>query len=380
MNRRAFAITVSLWCAFGGTATSNALHTPTLTPAGPIESIFVWTGSRCADDDIPDTPLRAVRLGPTSVVAFSTHFNNRRFLGTDMNSIVRDCTVVFAGNGSPNPEDYSDRVWISSTWSENGRTIFALGHNEYQAHRHPGRCRFSTYMQCWWNAIVLLRSDDAGRSFSRVGERPVASIPIRQDVDQGHSRGFFEPSNIVKRGDQYFALIRAGPEGAQKAGTCLFRTDDLTRPEAWRFFDGEGYSANVDPYRDDPSQAKPCAPLEGLKGIVGSVVYAPEFEVYVAVSAFGSKNPSESGFYYSVSTDLIHWSKGRLFLALPTLWSATCGQDRFAYPSLVDVRSPSRNFDVVAGEPYLYFVRLQVDECQGTLRRELVRMKIRLHD
>ena len=63
-----------------------------------------------------------------------------------------------------------------------------------------------------------------------MGDRPVATIPSRQDVDQGHSRGFYEPSNIVKRGDAYYALIRAGAEGAQKVGTCLFRTDDLTRP------------------------------------------------------------------------------------------------------------------------------------------------------
>ena len=188
-----------------GRAYSNVLRAPTLTPEGPIESIFDWKGSRCADDDIPDTPLRAVRIAPTSVVAFSTHFDNRRFLGKNLGSIVRDCAVVFAGEGSPNPEDYSDRVWIASTWSDGGRTIFALGHDEYQAHRHPGRCRFSTYMQCWYNAIVLLRSDDAGLKFSRIGERPVASIPVRQDVDQGHNRGFFEPTNIVKRGDAYFA-------------------------------------------------------------------------------------------------------------------------------------------------------------------------------
>ena len=51
------------------------------------------------------------------------------------------------------------------------------------------------------------------------------------------------------------------------------------------------------------SNAKPCAPLEGLKGIVGSVVYAADYGVYVAVSDFGSKSPGESGFYYSVSTD-----------------------------------------------------------------------------
>ena len=327
-------------CALGDAAESNAFRTPTLTPAGPIESIFVWTASRCSDDDIPDTPLRSVRLAPTGVVAFSTHFDNRRFLGRELNSIARDCAVVFAGEGSPNLENYSDRIWISSTWSESGRTIFALGHDEYQAHRHPGRCRFSTYMQCWYNAIVLLRSDDAGRSLSRVGERPVASIPIRQDVDQGHNWGYFEPSNIIRRGDQYFALIRTGPEGAQKAGTCLFRSEDLTRPELWRFYDGEGFSANVDPYRDDVSKAKACAPLEGLKGIVGSVVYAADYGVYVAVSDFGSKSPRESGFYSSVSTDLIHWSAGRLFLPLATPWSPACGEDHFAYPSLVDDHSP----------------------------------------
>jgi len=80
--------------------------------------------------------------------------------------------------------------------------------------------------ECWCNAIVLLRSDNAGRTFARVGDRPVASIPIRQEVDQGHNRGFFEPSNIVKRGDFYFALIHTEPEGAQAAGTCLFRTDE----------------------------------------------------------------------------------------------------------------------------------------------------------
>ena len=129
------------------------------------------------------------------------------------------------------PQDYSDRVWISALWSEDGRTIFALGHDEYQAHRHPNRCRFSTYLECWYNAIVPLRSDDGGEAFSRIGERPVATLPIRQDVDQGHPRGFFEPTNIIKRGDAFFTLIRAGAEGPQKAGTCLFRADDLARPE-----------------------------------------------------------------------------------------------------------------------------------------------------
>jgi hypothetical protein len=381
LKRRYVAALFAACVSFAGFGLGNeAVAGPEvrLVPAGPIEPVFLWKRSRCSDDDIPDTPLRAIRLAPTSVLAFSTHFENRRFFGTDLNSISRDCTVVFSGKGSPNPEDYSDRVWISSTWSEDGRTIFALGHDEYQAHRHPGRCRFSKYIECWYNAIVLLRSDDAGRRFSRVGERPVASIPIRQDVDQGHNRGYFEPSNIIKRGDYYFALIRTGPEGAQKAGTCLFRADDLRQPESWRFYDGEGFSPNFDPYRDEVSEAKPCAPLQGLKGVVGSVAYVPRYGAYIAVSNFGSGSQSTSGFYYSVSTDLVHWTDGRLFLSLATPWSTVCGQDRFAYPSLVDVDSPSRNFDVVGSESYLYFVRQHFDGCQGTLQRDLVRIKLRL--
>jgi hypothetical protein len=346
--------------------------------AEDMEPLFLWTRDRCAEDDIPDAPLRAVRVDDNHVVAFAAHEQNRAFLGPNLDALKRDCRLVFAGLHSNRPEDYSDRVWIASTWSEDGQTIFALGHDEYQAHRHAGRCRFATYAECWWNAIVLLRSDDSGRSFSRVGNRPIATIPSRQDVDQGHSRGFYEPSNVVKRGDTYYALIRAGAEGAQRAGTCLFRADDVGRPESWRFFDGKGFSPNVDPYRDDVRDAKPCAPLKGLRGSIGSITYAPAFRVYVAVSAFGSKTSSDNGFYYSVSTDLIHWSTGRLFLALPTPWSASCGEDRFIYPSLIDPGSSSRNFDVVGPDPYLYFVRQHFDGCRATMQRDLVRTKVHL--
>ncbi|HXZ16842.1 MAG TPA: hypothetical protein VEH77_12860 [Roseiarcus sp.] len=369
----------ALALAVGMTA-GRAGRAPVLEPVDPgnIETVFLYARDRCAEGDIPDAPLRAVRLDSRHVVAFATHDENRRFLGADLDHLRRDCRVVFSGLGSERPEDYSDRVWISAAWSDDGRTVFALGHDEYQAHRHPGRCRFSTYLECWWNAIAPLRSDDGGATFARVGERPVATIPIKQDVDQGRPRGFFEPTNIVKRDDGYFALIRAAAEGAQKAGHCLFRADDLARPESWRFFDGEGYSANVDPYRDDVHDAKPCAPLKGLKGDVGSIAFLSALGTYIAVSAFGSKTASESGFYYSASSDLIHWSEGRLLLALPTPWSADCSQDRFAYPSLVDPHSPSRNFDVVVGDPYLYFVRQHFDGCRGTMRRDLQLMRLRL--
>ena len=257
----AFALAGAAWAARAGPAVILEA-----VDHAKMEPVFLWIRDRCAEDDIPDAPLRAVRLDSRHVTAFATHEQNRRFVGADLGALRHDCRIVFSGRHSDKPEDYSDRVWISSVWSEDGRTIFALGHDEYQAHRHPNRCRFSTYLECWYNAIVPLRSDDGGQTFSRVGERPIATIPIRQDVDQGHPRGFFEPSNIIKRGDAFFTLIRVGPEGPQKAGTCLFRTDDLARPESWRFFDGEGFSANVDPYRDDVSELEAMRAAERHQG------------------------------------------------------------------------------------------------------------------
>ncbi len=378
MNRAILAFVCAWFFATFGAPRADPLEERLdLSAVGAIEPVFTWAESRCADNDVPDTPLRAVRLADGKVVAFSTNYVNRRFLGDSLSAIRRQCQIVFSGKESDDPKDYSDRVWISSTWSEDGVTIFALGHDEYQAHRHPGKCRFSTYMACWFNAIVLLRSDDAGRTFRRVGERPVASVPIRQDVDQGHNRGFFEPSNIVKRGSEYFALIRTGSEGEQKSGTCLFRTDDLTRAEAWRFYDGDAYSRNTDPYRDDARSANPCAPLPGLQGIVGSIAYILGEKTYVAVSNFSNGNDKTSGVYYYLSSDLIHWSPGRLLLKIPTIWSKNCTPQRYEYPSLIDVNSPSRNFDTIDKGAYLYITREKFDRCDGTMNRDLVRIKIR---
>ncbi len=377
MNRAIIALACALCFVAVEPARAEPSGRITLIPSGEIEPVFTWANSRCADNDVPDTPLRAVRLANGKVVGFSTNYLNRRFLGDNLNSLTRDCKIVFSGNDSDDPKDYSDRVWISSTWSEDGITIFALGHDEYQAHRHPGKCKFLTYIACWFNAIVLLRSDDAGLTFRRVGERPVASVPIRQDVDQGHNRGFFEPSNIIKRGNEYFALVRTGSEGQQKSGTCLFRTSDLARAEAWRFYDGDAYSPNIDPYRDDTRSAKPCAPLTGILGIVGSVSYMVNFKIYVAVSNFSSGNSDTSGVYYSLSSDLVNWSPARLLLKVPTIWSAYCPPQRYAYPSLVEVDSPSRNFDTISNDAYLYIMREQFKGCDGGLNRDLVRMKIR---
>lgn len=44
--------------------------------ASDMDPAFLWTRDRCAEDDIPDAPMRAVRLDDDHVIAFATHEQN----------------------------------------------------------------------------------------------------------------------------------------------------------------------------------------------------------------------------------------------------------------------------------------------------------------
>ena len=86
---------------------------------------------------------------------------------------------------------------------------------------------------------------------------------------------------------------------------------------------------------------------------------------------------SESGFYYSVSTDLIHWSEGRLFLCTPD----ALVRGLRSGPLYIIRRSSTlavEELDVIGDDPYLYFVRQHLDGCQRTMRRDPLRIRLRL--
>jgi len=64
----------------------------------------------------------------------------------------------------------------------------------------------------------------------------IASAPYRYVKDRG-PLGYFQPSNIVKKGDWYYAMFRNEPgNGGHRfsqplRGACVMRTQNLTRPE-----------------------------------------------------------------------------------------------------------------------------------------------------
>jgi len=103
----------------------------------------VVAAEKCDALDIPDAPLRAFRTPDGSITAFATHYRNRSLVGRGFDTLAKDCSVAYEGSLDPDPSHFDYKTWIAATWIADDGSVVALGHNEYQAHELPGRCRFS---------------------------------------------------------------------------------------------------------------------------------------------------------------------------------------------------------------------------------------------
>ena len=82
--------------------------------------------------DVPDAPARAFRDADGKVQLIATHFINRRMVGDTLNSVKQDCNIIMDSHKNPDPSQFNDREWITSVYTLDGKTIYALVHNEYQ--------------------------------------------------------------------------------------------------------------------------------------------------------------------------------------------------------------------------------------------------------
>ncbi len=385
LARHAAWLGAALWLALPGLALAQAPGWRLeVAPDAREETVYAWSRERCEEWHIPDAPLRAFRDDKNAVVAFASHHRNRALLGPGLDAIATTCSVSFQAKNSPDPSEFSDMSWIAATWTGNGRDVFALMHDEYHADRHAGACRFKDGMACWYNVVTAARSRDSGRSFTVDEPRTLVAAPaFRQDVGQGRHRGFFNPSNIVRDGDAWYALIATTGGEGQKGGTCLFRTTEIADAASWRAFDGQDFSVRaVDPYREDIAQARPCQPLKVLPTTVGSLTRHEASGRWLAIFHLGpdaAQNIAGGRVAYSWSDDLKRWSPLRTLLIHPTLWSRNCGDSlRYAYGALADPNSTSRNFETTGDEPFLFMTRMKVSDCKVGPERDLVRLKIRI--
>ncbi|HEV2301417.1 MAG TPA: hypothetical protein VGR91_07595 [Stellaceae bacterium] len=373
--------------AIGETVAALSLAVLMLTPfgraaqlaikiTGPEQAVFSHSRDACRPDDTPDAPARAFRDAEGRVHLFASTFVNYASIGRSLDSVKRDCHVVFEGTGNDDPAQFNDRQWLSSFWTDDGRTVYALAHDEFQANRRPSLCPSRAYFRCWYNAATAEISTDGGFHFTTEG---LVAAPIRRfDPAVGHPVGYFNPSNIVKLGAYYYAVVFAGPSGPQRRGVCLLRTRSLTRPRSWRAWGGFHFDIRLgNPYRGRASE-RGCEVLApaALKSHVWSLFLNPPTNRFIALTEQDGPNPA---IMFSDSTDLLSWSDPRMLVREPVATSGTCtGRALIAYPSVLDPRSTSSNFEVVGKTAYLYFTRFRFShgDCGGTLDRDLVRVPI----
>ncbi|MEM1378307.1 MAG: hypothetical protein AAGG69_13055 [Pseudomonadota bacterium] len=228
---------------------------PHLQAVGEVETVFDWSEDSCAPDHIPDLPTRAFRDAKGQVQLIIAHYDTRKMSGPDFNSLEVSCDLLMRSTADTDPSSFADKEWIAATYTEDGDTIHALVHNEFQGNAIGGSvCPSREYIKCWYNTITYARSDDGAASFKRPFRRPdhlVAALPFPYEPDAGVA-GAFSPSNIIKHEGYYYAFFKAQtrPDGDQHV--CLMRTQTLDDPGSWMFWTVFGFDGEfADPYRSD---------------------------------------------------------------------------------------------------------------------------------
>lgn len=351
---------------------------------GAEQVLFDHKTAACEEWDIPDAPARAYRDAAGDIHLFQTHYQNRALVGSSFSTLRRRCPVVFKGNESRNPADFSDRAWIAATYTLDGKTVYGLVHNEFQSNRWADICPSREYMKCWYNSLTAVVSHDAGESFSYAKPRLVAALPFRADQTQGQHAGFFGPSNIVRWQGAYYFMAHVVSPKPQAFGTCLFRSTDVSDPQSWRMWRNGAFETRpADPYAGpvDPEQHR-CDPLNlsGLPWPVGGIVRHEASGNWIAVMAGLRKMPDGrqiSGIFYSTSQNLIRWSRPAQIMDAPVLYDRSCGLGKpVGYPALLDPESRSRNFETLDGAALLTFTRFNPVGCHRGPSRDLIGVRV----
>jgi hypothetical protein len=340
------------------------------------ETVFSWRQDRCDDSQYPDAPARAYRDADGQVHLFATHYDNRAMVGPALDRVRIDCRSTYAAPRSDDPAAFDDRVWLTSFHTDDGRNVVALGHAEFHGHLRANLCPMREYRSCWWNAVVALSSHDGGATFQRPAAGSLVAVP-RGPYDPSARRpiGYFSPSNIVAHDGALFAFIFAEPHGAQARGPCLLRAEATGPSRPWRGWNGRAFAADLS------AGAESCTPITGLGATVTSVARLQSVDGFAALiaAARGEGDARRRGVYIAYSEDLLRWSAPQLLLEAPLMFNFGCADSAaYGYPSLLDAASPSRNFESVGTDAWLYLTRFSVSACKLGPERDLVRFRVKL--
>lgn len=367
----------------------SALTMPalTVTVAGSPQTVFRWASDRCAANHIPDAPARAFRDSSNTIHLIAAHHMNRSQRGPSLTTTRVNCAVIFQAGRSKDPAALDDRIWLTAFHTLDGKRVMALGHAEFHGHAVPGLCASRKYMACWRNSIIAAVSEDGGQSFTREPgvNAAVATLPYPYDPHAGRQTGYFSPSNILRWRNHAYAFVFAEHYRAQRRGACLLRAELSNANPVWRAWDGQGFTITLG--NSGKSGGTPrtntCTPVPGIGSTITSVVRQELTGDFLALFA-GTRtvprlNRKVTGIFYIWSKDLVQWSPPFLLLERPIMFKFACGdKEVFAYPSLIDEKSQSRNFDIVGERPSLYLTRFNMGGCKLPMNRDLVRYPVRI--
>jgi hypothetical protein len=367
----------------GALAPAQAAPPPELTISllGAPETVFAWRRDRCETIDTPDTPARAFRDAQGVVHLVSSHEVVREMTGPTLDEVRPHCAVVFRSALDRRYSSHRNHEWLAGFYTEDGRTVHALVHNEFHGSDDAALCAALVFERCWWNSVTYAVSNDGGTHFeeAKAGNRLVAALPYAYAPDGNSPAGYFNPTNIVALHGDYYAIIKATAYRAQQEGSCVIRTAELDRADSWRAWDGSGFGVR---FLDRPAAkaedpgAHVCTPIGVWLADVGGLARDETSGAFVGVSQgqiAGDGGQVVCGIWASASYDLVAWSKPVLIRPDPAN-PVTCDPASDLYPSLLDPESRTRNFESFGASPYLYFVR--ADLAHPPYDRRLMRQRV----
>lgn len=361
--------------------------------SGAEETVFSHATSACESLDIPDDSAKAFRDSSGIVHLVASHYINRASTGSGLDTVTRDCHVIYQAGASSDPSDFNDLGWLESFYTLDGTNINAIVSMDYHPDRHNLPCGTSsaTADDCWYSTLTNASSSDGGENFSAPttgAGRFLAGAPYQFDSSHTTTVGALVPTNIVSAGTYYYAMISVASDQAQLGGECVIRTTDPSNPTLWRAWDGSGFNVSfADPYPTAPSDpgSHVCTPVGNgtLYSPVRTLLKLSSGSGYIAIMLNPSQKDvngaKQSSVVASSSTDLINWSSPVSVLDLPVYGNQSCAtapnQFAYYYPALLDPNSATLDFETIGSAGYIYATK---DQYCGGLNRDLVRYPVNI--
>jgi hypothetical protein len=344
---------------------------------GPVQTVFDFSTQGIAND-YPDAPARAFRDASGQIQLLSVHYDAYRMKGADFNSLTKDYSngAIYTSGNSTLVSEYDYHTWIASPYTLDGITVYSINHHEYFG------ASYNYYN--WHNTITHSVSVDTGKTYQQNSSpnHLVWSLPYNYTAWEGPC-GYFNPSNIIQNQQDgyYYSYIHLEARLNQQSGVGLIRTNNLADPASWTGWDGTGFNVtSYNPYSGGSVNPDDhvLAPLNDLTDNIGTMSSSITYNTYfnkwllVGMSSQVINGSVVNGAFFSLSSDMIHWSKRKLLRQFTGVWGST--YPSYNYPSIIDHADTSRNFSFSGQDVYLYYTK-----ANSASDRDLVRIPIRFN-